>query len=555
MSSTFQELGLDEQFCERLTQKGISSPTEIQQSVFPRVRDGKSVLGLSKTGSGKTLAYLMPIIQGLKEKNLVSTESQILGPEANSRVLVLVPTRELAYQVSQSVSLLLPQKELSVIIIGGESEDEQIRKAAEAVFVIATPGRFLDLARRNMIKTANVKTIVFDEADRLLDMGFIDDIRELVKMLPKPEQMMFFSATLHIGVEEMAYEFGVDFERFDIQRDEMTVEGLDHRVAFVGDEEKFHALANYLAKSKGRAIIFSNYRERAHDICQRLRSLRYSVDALTAQLNQSQRTRIMESFREGKTKVLVASDLAARGLDVFDIDFVVNFDLPEDPATYVHRVGRTARAGRSGEAISFVGFDDSFRLERIERFLGKPIVRVAFTAEELSGPLPRSKDAPPESAQTERHYDQPRHSNGHHQARHQAPRQSHSSAAPKQHANASPKASQVVVRSAVRPNIFAKVWTSFLALFGLKKASAVAAHKASNPQSSAGTAQSRPHSSGGGSNRGGYKGSRSGGQGSGGHRSHHGGGGQSGGGRRPHPGGGSGGRSSGGGRSGGGRTR
>ena len=143
MSSTFQELGLDEQFCERLTQKGISSPTEIQQSVFPRVRDGKSVLGLSKTGSGKTLAYLMPIIQGLKEKNLVSTESQILGPEANSRVLVLVPTRELAYQVSQSVSLLLPQKELSVIIIGGESEDEQIRKAAEAVFVIATLDAFL----------------------------------------------------------------------------------------------------------------------------------------------------------------------------------------------------------------------------------------------------------------------------------------------------------------------------------------------------------------------------------------------------------------------------
>jgi superfamily II DNA/RNA helicase len=304
----------------------------------------------------------------------------------------LVPTRELAHQVQESLEYLFqvqPQK--SVVVIGGESEEAQLRGAKGAQWLIATPGRLLDLVQRRLLDLSYVQTLVFDEADRILDMGFIDDVRALLKFMPKPApQMLFFSATLHFGIEELAYEFGVNFQKIGVATDELTVEGLDHQVVFIGDEEKYRLLCFFLHERKGkRGIVFSNYRDRAHELSYSLRKLGAPVEGLSAQLNQSQRSRIMEEFRQGKVEVLVASDLAARGLDVQDLDFVVNFDLPEDPATYVHRVGRTARAGKSGLALSFVGFNDSFRLEGLEKFLAKKINRFDFDPEILKAPIAR----------------------------------------------------------------------------------------------------------------------------------------------------------------------
>ncbi|MBS1984564.1 MAG: DEAD/DEAH box helicase [Bdellovibrionales bacterium] len=387
---TFEELGLSENFAQRLAQMGVKEPTPIQAEVFKPIVSGQSVLGLSKTGTGKTFAFLCPLVQKFSSTEIKS----------NVRGIVLVPTRELAVQVGRDLSQLTGTEQKSAVIVGGEPEEMQIQLCRSATWVIATPGRLFDLLKRSMIDVSQAEAIVFDEADRLLDMGFIDEIRGIMKLLPRSMQMCFFSATLHFGVDEMAYEFGAECFRFGQEEPMVTVEGLDHRVAFVGDNEKFHALVWYIAsQGKARGIVFSNYREKVHEIAGRLNGLGCDAASLTAQLTQGARTRIMQEFREGKVQVLLASDLAARGLDVFDIDYVVNYDLPEDPASYVHRVGRTARAGRAGQALSFVGFEDSFRLERLEKYLGKPVDRFQIPVEALEGRLHRFKPTANPNAQ------------------------------------------------------------------------------------------------------------------------------------------------------------
>ena len=377
----FSELNLPSVLLEALQLQSIETATPIQVEVFPTISEGRSALGLSKTGTGKTLAYLLPTLT-----RLLKAKENPEHPAATGKspcVLVLIPTRELAYQVTQSLSMFPTEIAKGLVIVGGEPEDKQLQAlAANPRWIVATPGRLLDLIRRRALPLETIETLVFDEADRLLDMGFIDDIRDIVKALPSPLQMLFFSATLH---------FGVEFERFGQEGDQVTVEGLDHKVAMVGDHEKFHALCNFLVRVSGkRGIVFSNYKERAHETSTRLRGLGYRVQGLSSQLSQSERARIVEEFRAGELDLLVASDLAARGLDFMDLDYVVNLDLPEDPATYVHRVGRTARAGKTGEALSFVGFEDAFRLEKLERFLNIKIERFAIDPAELSGPMPRS---------------------------------------------------------------------------------------------------------------------------------------------------------------------
>ncbi len=378
----FSELGLDPVFSSRLETAGIVEATSIQAEIFGPILEGKSLCGLSKTGTGKTLAYLSPLMQKYMSDTAASPES--------FKILVIVPTRELADQVRQNLSMLWDEPKGIAVVVGGEPEDKQVEACRNALFIVATPGRFLDLLERRMIVTERVATVVFDEADRLLDMGFVDDMRAIIKKLPKNMQMIFVSATLHFGVEEVAYELGAHIERFGQEAEEATVEGLDHKIAFVGDDEKFNALVHFIhARGDSRGIVFSNYREKAHEIARRLRGLGCKAEALSAQLTQAARIKITEDYRSGDIKVMVASDLASRGLDFADIDFVVNYDLSEDPAIYVHRVGRTARAGRVGVAVSYIGYEDSYRLEKTEKFLGKKIERFDVPHEHLKGPLPR----------------------------------------------------------------------------------------------------------------------------------------------------------------------
>jgi ATP-dependent RNA helicase RhlE len=394
----FEELGLSADFTARLASHKILNPSPIQCEVFTPLRSGESIIGLSKTGTGKTLAYLAPLAQRYthdeREKN----------PPGQTWGLILVPTRELAEQVSRNLTLLAGNEIPSVVIVGGESEKRQVSLGEKAELYVATPGRFLDLLRRRLVNVEHLRCIVFDEADRILDMGFINDIRAIRRMLPRELQLCFFSATLHFGVDEMAYEFGVEARRIGKEEEELTVEGLDHRVSFVGDHEKIHALASILKERVSqKGIVFTNYKEHTHQIVRRLEGMGfYGAQSLTSQLSQSERSRTMQAFRDGKVSLLIASDLAARGLDVQNVDFVVNMALPEDPETYVHRVGRTARAGKKGIAISLIGFEDSFRIERLEKFLGKSIDRHEFQADQLTGPLPRFGNVRPRDPQRQR---------------------------------------------------------------------------------------------------------------------------------------------------------
>jgi ATP-dependent RNA helicase RhlE len=398
---TFSELGVDATLCERLKARQIVEPTPIQKDSYQAVFEKATVLGFAQTGTGKTLAYLIPLVGRLDAQPLVP---------GTHKVFVLVPTRELASQVARDLDLLTGSQKRGVVIVGGESERDQIDGAQQADWVIATPGRLLDLLKKRILNPAKPCVIVFDEADRLLDMGFVDDMRDIVNRLPEREQLLFFSATINLSIEEMAYEFGTqNIVRVGEPSKELTVEGLKHRVSYVGEEEKFHALVSFLKKFKnGRGIVFSNYRDKAGVIANRLKGLGARAEPLTAQLSQAARTQILEQFRSGRVQVLTASDLAARGLDITDLDFVVNYDIPEDPATYVHRVGRTARAGKEGEAVSFVGYEDSFHLEKLERFLGTKIERYDFSEQELKGPLGRLTEAPRREPQPQRTANPPR---------------------------------------------------------------------------------------------------------------------------------------------------
>ena len=382
----FRELGLSEIFTERLAAQNIREATPIQEDLFAPILRGESVLGLAKTGTGKTLSYSAPLVEKFSKAPVQNSEQTA----KHAWAWVLVPTRELAVQVKDTLSLLTHAESQIAVVVGGESEERQIDALGQARFVVATPGRLLDLLKQRKILTRDVEVVVMDEADRLLDMGFIDDIRAILGFLPRKPQLICVSATLNLGVEEVAFELGVEPQRFGVEEAVQTVEGLHHSVAFIGDDEKFHALVHFIFERKDqRGIVFSNYKERAHEIASRLRGLGCKADALSSQLPQSARRKIIEDYRTGDLKVLVGSDLAARGLDFLDVDYVVNVDLSEDPATYVHRVGRTARAGRKGQALSLIGFEDSFRIEKLERFLNAKIATQEFPLEKLKGPLPR----------------------------------------------------------------------------------------------------------------------------------------------------------------------
>ncbi|NCN26180.1 DEAD/DEAH box helicase [bacterium] len=383
----FEKLGLSPIYAARLKSLGIVEATWIQQECFESVVEGRSVMGLAKTGTGKTLAFLAPLVERLHKKNLST-------PGA---VVVLLPTRELALQVAESLQTLLGDTKASVVMVGGQAEDVQLRAAKEASWWIATPGRFLDLLRRRQLpKITELSCVILDEADRLLDMGFLDDIRAIFKQLPPSEQALFFSATLHFGVEEMAFELGFDFVKKGVAEEEATAENLDHSVVFLGENEKFNFLNILLHKNEGlQAIIFSNYKDKSRKIAGRMRGLGARAECLNADLQQNRRIQIVEGFKKGEVQYLVASDLAARGIDILDLDLVVNYDLPEDPSIYVHRVGRTARAGKKGKAVSFVGFEDTFRMERIEKFLGVKLEKENVDPDFLAKGLTRWKTEGP----------------------------------------------------------------------------------------------------------------------------------------------------------------
>lgn len=343
---SFRDLGVSDAVIDTLAARGIHGPFPIQVMVIEDATSGRDTLAKSKTGSGKTLGFAIPIVEQL-------------DPEAASRpeALVLVPTRELATQVREEFAEIAKAKHLKVkAVYGGTRVSEQSRGVGDVHILIATPGRLDDLAQRRMVRLDGVRIFVLDEADRMLDMGFQPQVDRIVRRLPKDRQTMFFSATLDGAVGRIAEVYTRNPVRHEIESEGKTVEEADHRFVPVGSHEKLTKLIE-LARGEepdGLTLVFVNTKRAVDSLARQLRAQGLPAVAMHGDMTQQAREKALQRFEEKHVGVLIATDVAARGLDLDDITLVVNYDPPQDDKGYVHRVGRTARAGRTGTSVTFV---------------------------------------------------------------------------------------------------------------------------------------------------------------------------------------------------------
>jgi len=367
---SFETFELIPELLRAVHDAGYSTATPIQARAIPIVLGGRDLLGAAQTGTGKTAAFALPILQRLH-----ATQPAPRGPRA-PRALVLVPTRELAAQVAESFQVLGRElKQRGVLVYGGVSPKPQVKALAEGVdIVVATPGRLLDHLQLRVVDLSRVEMLVLDEADRMLDMGFIRPIRRLLAALPAQRQNLLFSATFSTEIRELAGSILRNPVSIDIAARNTPVELIDHRVYHVDSAKKHPLLTRILADGGERqSLVFTRTKHGANRLAERLERDGLRCAAIHGNKSQAARTRALEDFKLGRIQVLVATDIAARGLDISELPHVVNFELPHVPEDYVHRIGRTGRAGRSGEAVSLVSRDERDRLRAIEKMLGRTI--------------------------------------------------------------------------------------------------------------------------------------------------------------------------------------
>jgi ATP-dependent RNA helicase DeaD len=363
----FSELGLPAQLLAAVEALGYEKPSPIQALSIPPALEGKDILGLSATGSGKTAAFTLPALAKLDVKLAVP------------QVLILCPTRELAVQVCEEVHRLgakLPGLHATPVY-GGAPMDRQLRALRMGTqLVVGTPGRLLDHLRRGSFDPSNIRMAILDEADRMLDMGFKDEMDELLAALPSDRQTLFFSATMNPGVSRLIQKFGNEPQKVEIQQKAKTVSTIEQSYFEVRQRSKVEVLSRILDMNPPRlGIIFCNTKRSVDECTEDLINRGYAADRLHGDITQQMRERTLKRFRDGSVELLVATDVAARGLDIDEIDIVFNYDLPTDPEDYVHRIGRTGRAGRSGRAVSFVFGREIYRLQAIERYTRQVIKR------------------------------------------------------------------------------------------------------------------------------------------------------------------------------------
>jgi len=367
--TAFADLGLAEPLLRAVTAEGYTTPTPIQAQAVPPLLDGRDVQGIAQTGTGKTAAFTLPLLQRLAAAPRRAT------PRA-PRVLVLTPTRELAGQVADSFATYGRHVAFrQTTVTGGVPQRPQVKALTRGVEVlIATPGRLLDLMNQGHLRLDAVEALVLDEADRMLDMGFVHDIRKIAALCPAERQTVMFSATMAAPVRKLAGSLLSDPVRVEVAPRATTAERIDQRVAFVARDNKRLLLQDMLGGGEvSRALIFTRTKHGADKLSDHLRRAGISADALHGNKSQKQRERTLESFRRGRVRMLVATDVAARGLDVDGISHVINFELPQETESYVHRIGRTARAGAAGTAVTFCDRDEVAQLRAIEAAIRQPL--------------------------------------------------------------------------------------------------------------------------------------------------------------------------------------
>ena len=365
MSDDFESLGVGGTFRRALRDKGYTQPTPIQSQAIPQLLRGKDLLGIAQTGTGKTAAFALPMLQRLDEEN---TPPKPRRP----RALVLAPTRELALQIHEELtSLGRYTKMRHAFIIGGVSQNPQVKGLAQGLDVlVATPGRLLDLAAQRHVDLSEVSVLVLDEADRLLDMGFVRDVKRIVAQTPKSRQSLLFSATMPKEVAALARELLKDPIRVDVSPKQVTVKEIDQRVVMVGNGEKQRMLEHLLRDDEvSRAIVFTRTKHGANKVARKLENAGIGAEAIHGNKSQNARQRALRNFKNGDAWVLVATDIAARGIDIDAVSHVFNYELPHEPESYVHRIGRTARAGATGAAWSLVDPSERSRLRAVERLI------------------------------------------------------------------------------------------------------------------------------------------------------------------------------------------
>lgn len=360
---TFDSLGISAPLCRALTEIGYEHPTPIQAQAIPELLDGRDLLGIAQTGTGKTAAFSLPILE------LLISEKVRTKPKC-PRVLVLAPTRELAGQIRDEIAGYAKHTQVSyACIFGGVNQNPQIKTLARGVDVlVATPGRLLDLAGSRYVDLSEVEFLVLDEADRLLDMGFIRDVKRIIKMLPQDRQSLLFSATMPREVANLAAEILDQPIRVDVAPKEVTVEKVEQRILEVKNADKQRVLQQLLFLDEvTRAIVFTRTKHGANRVTKKLDRAGIAAEAIHGNKSQNARTKALQNFKTGESWVLVATDIAARGIDVEGVSHVINFELPHEPESYVHRIGRTARAGASGVAWSLIDPSEMSRMRGIER--------------------------------------------------------------------------------------------------------------------------------------------------------------------------------------------
>jgi ATP-dependent RNA helicase RhlE len=370
--SPFSSLGLAEPLLRALTVEGYTQPTPIQIQTIPLILSGRDVLGIAQTGTGKTAAFGLPMLQRL------AVDRKPLVPHS-ARALILAPTRELAIQISESLKTYGKHYSYrQAIVMGGVSSHGQIQAMRGGVdILIATPGRLLDLVKQRLIRLDQVTTLVVDEADRMLDMGFIRDVRRIVQALPRQRQSLLFSATMPEDVMHLAHEMLHQPVRVDVAPPTITADRIEQRVFHVATQDKRKLLVDLLHDpALARVIVFTRTKHGANKVVEHLLKSGIEADAIHGNKSQNARQRAMEKFRSGHARLLVATDIAARGIDVDGITHVVNFELPNESESYVHRIGRTARAGAEGIAISFCAPDERTFLRDIEKLVKRKLTVV-----------------------------------------------------------------------------------------------------------------------------------------------------------------------------------
>ncbi|MDD1746281.1 MAG: DEAD/DEAH box helicase [Methanomassiliicoccales archaeon] len=357
--SSFEALQIDPRIMRVIEKMGWSEPTPVEEATIPVMMEGKDVMAQAQTGTGKTAAFGIPLLQKISKGRTPSA-------------LILVPTRELGVQVSEEITRLGEFMDLVTIpVYGGASIEvqfDQLRKGVD--IVVGTPGRIIDHIRRGTLDLRNIKFLVLDEADRMLDMGFIDDIRYIISKLPKQRNTYLFSATLPGEIRDLAIEHMKEPQQINISEEKLVLPSTEQAYINVGRKNKIWALCRILDTEKPKAIVFCQTKRMVDILAKSLTSYGYPVAALHGDLTQARREKVLDDFRSGKIMVLIATDVAARGLDIEGVTHVINYDIPDNPEVYVHRIGRTGRAGKEGKAITFVTSQEEHLLKGIKDFSG-----------------------------------------------------------------------------------------------------------------------------------------------------------------------------------------